>query len=575
MLVHQQKNMNENIFIIKNLVDKIQFRIKIQRILDSSMMLVWLYGIIGFVFMLVFFFVGWRGLELVIQLVLILYSFLIFGLVFFRIYFADLSSESAMRIDESCGLKDRVLTAIGILQDGQQISQMAQIQLEDTAICTIKIVPRQVFRLRFPAGAVAALLVILLYSLFFVLSICFDIQDKMSLYFGNTLNSNSSIWQPSNRTATSTNLADNRNKNNNTNPHSQIEQSVQKIINNLKKELTDLSKRQSQNNPANSASIADRVQRQLDRAASAEELVVALSETEAAIRADLDGLDSEVYDESFRDMAKAFDNADLLQQTAAAIKNENYSQAATNLESVTTKDFAKMSTIERRTIDAELNQAADNMNRRNQHELELASRKFAKEIGRERNNIASDDDEFVDIKKNSNEIAQMLNSQQTRKTTQLHLTQLLKLIEQHKSQAINTYNKELTQNKKPEKNESPEYNPNNQNNNTGNYNNNIGDEISINDNQTETNNSQQIQKDEPDIIVRKGGSGDSQNGRLITMTPAQGNNTTKNFEYKNLYLDYRKQMEAVLDSEPVPAGQQKIIRRYFDSIKPDNSQEGN
>ncbi|MDR1925044.1 MAG: hypothetical protein LBQ66_11795 [Planctomycetaceae bacterium] len=567
--------MDENIFIIKNLVDKIQFRIKIQRILDSSMMLFWLYGIIGFVFMLVFFFVGWRGSVLVIQLVLVLYSFLIFGLVFFRIYFADLSSESAMRIDESCGLKDRVLTAIGILQDGQQISQMAQMQLEDTAIYTTKIVPRQVFRLRFPASTVAALLVILLYSLFFVLSICFDIQDKMSLYLGNTLNSNSSIWQPSNRTATSTNLADNRNKNNNTNPHSQIEQSVQKIINNLKKELTDLSKRQSQNNSANSASIADRAQRQLDRAASAEELVLALSETEAAIRADLDGLDSEVYDESFRDMAKAFDNADLLQQTAASIKKENYSQAATNLESVTPKDFAKMSAIERRTIDAELNQAADNMNRRNQLELELASRKFAKEIGRERNNIASDGDEFVDIKKNSHEIAQMLNSQQTRKTTQLHLTQQLKLIEQHKSQAINTYNKELAQNKKPEKNEPPEYNPNNSNNNTGNYNNNLGDEISTNDNQTENNNSQQIQKDEPDIIVRKGGSGNSQNGRLITMTPAQENNTTKKFEYKNLYLDYRKQMEAILDSEPVPAGQQKIIRRYFDSIKPDNSQESN
>jgi hypothetical protein len=575
MSVHQQKNMDENIFIIKNLVDKIQFRIKIQRILDSSMMLFWLYGIIGFVFMLVFFFVGWRGSVLVIQLVLVLYSFLIFGLVFFRIYFADLSSESAMRIDESCGLKDRVLTAIGILQDGQQISQMAQMQLEDTAIYTTKIVPRQVFRLRFPASTVAALLVILLYSLFFVLSICFDIQDKMSLYLGNTLNSNSSIWQPSNRTATSTNLADNRNKNNNTNPHSQIEQSVQKIINNLKKELTDLSKRQSQNNSANSASIADRAQRQLDRAASAEELVLALSETEAAIRADLDGLDSEVYDESFRDMAKAFDNADLLQQTAASIKKENYSQAATNLESVTPKDFAKMSAIERRTIDAELNQAADNMNRRNQLELELASRKFAKEIGRERNNIASDGDEFVDIKKNSHEIAQMLNSQQTRKTTQLHLTQQLKLIEQHKSQAINTYNKELAQNKKPEKNEPPEYNPNNSNNNTGNYNNNLGDEISTNDNQTENNNSQQIQKDEPDIIVRKGGSGNSQNGRLITMTPAQENNTTKKFEYKNLYLDYRKQMEAILDSEPVPAGQQKIIRRYFDSIKPDNSQESN
>ena len=41
--------------------------------------------------------------------------------------------------------------------------------------------------------------------------------------------------------------------------------------------------------------------------------------------------------------------------------------------------------------------------------------------------------------------------------------------------------------------------------------------------------------------------------------------------YKDVYQKYRKMSEAVLDSEPIPLGHRQTIRRYFELIRPQNS----
>ncbi len=43
--------------------------------------------------------------------------------------------------------------------------------------------------------------------------------------------------------------------------------------------------------------------------------------------------------------------------------------------------------------------------------------------------------------------------------------------------------------------------------------------------------------------------------------------------YKDVYQKYRKLSDAVLDSEPIPLGHRQTIRRYFELIRPQNSDE--
>jgi hypothetical protein len=42
--------------------------------------------------------------------------------------------------------------------------------------------------------------------------------------------------------------------------------------------------------------------------------------------------------------------------------------------------------------------------------------------------------------------------------------------------------------------------------------------------------------------------------------------------YKDVYKEYRRMSEAVLDSEPIPLGHRQTIRKYFELIRPQNSE---
>ena len=55
----------------------------------------------------------------------------------------------------------------------------------------------------------------------------------------------------------------------------------------------------------------------------------------------------------------------------------------------------------------------------------------------------------------------------------------------------------------------------------------------------------------------------------ITHSP-EGRQTAAR-SYREAYQKYRKMSEAVLDSEPIPLGHRQTIRRYFELIRPQNS----
>jgi hypothetical protein len=42
--------------------------------------------------------------------------------------------------------------------------------------------------------------------------------------------------------------------------------------------------------------------------------------------------------------------------------------------------------------------------------------------------------------------------------------------------------------------------------------------------------------------------------------------------YRERYVEYRKQMEEVLDSEPLPLGHRETVRKYFEAIRPNSAE---
>ncbi len=64
------------------------------------------------------------------------------------------------------------------------------------------------------------------------------------------------------------------------------------------------------------------------------------------------------------------------------------------------------------------------------------------------------------------------------------------------------------------------------------------------------------------------GDGPSERETLSSAEARQNANRS----YRERYLEYRKQMEEVIDREPLPLGHRETVRRYFESIRPTNSE---
>ncbi|MDR2642705.1 MAG: hypothetical protein LBC74_07915, partial [Planctomycetaceae bacterium] len=167
------------------------------------------------------------------------------------------------------------------------------------------------------------------------------------------------------------------------------------------------------------------------------------------------------------------------------------------------------------------------------------------------------------------QIAQKYRQQLARKNLYANLTQQLAEIEQHKSTLLGMYNQELgmsdsnsffnTQNNSS--NQTSISNSNHAGSNIGNdprgrqiteveERNGLSD-ISVTKINIATNNTE--------------GNGEI---KLVEVIPDSKLETTNTSDYKNLYLQYRRKAESVLEVESAPLGRRQMIRRYFDSIKP-------
>lgn len=67
-----------------------------------------------------------------------------------------------------------------------------------------------------------------------------------------------------------------------------------------------------------------------------------------------------------------------------------------------------------------------------------------------------------------------------------------------------------------------------------------------------------------------GMAGDGPSEREVTSTPEAEQDASR--KYTEKYVEFRKKMEEVIDSEPLPLGHRETVRRYFESIRPTNEQ---
>lgn len=67
-----------------------------------------------------------------------------------------------------------------------------------------------------------------------------------------------------------------------------------------------------------------------------------------------------------------------------------------------------------------------------------------------------------------------------------------------------------------------------------------------------------------------GASGDGPSEKETTSSPEGRQAATR--DYQQRYREYKRQMEEVLDSEPLPLGDRQTVRRYFESIRPSNEE---
>ena len=67
-----------------------------------------------------------------------------------------------------------------------------------------------------------------------------------------------------------------------------------------------------------------------------------------------------------------------------------------------------------------------------------------------------------------------------------------------------------------------------------------------------------------DLTGMMGSQGDSQIERMAT----EGQQEQAGREFRDVFQDFQRMSEAVLETEPIPLGQRQMIRRYFESIRP-------
>ena len=417
--------------------------------------------------------------------------------------------DSARRIDRHYRLKDRLLTALKLLLR-DRTTPIERLQLADAARHAETVDPREVMPFRLPGNFGWSLTMVAL-----AVAICLA-----SPYFDQRHEAVAAEPLPEIVSAAVT----------------------------LKEELVEKIEELAEENPEEKQlkELSEKLQElvtQLEEVSTdRKESLATLSEMEEAIRSAMSQFQVEAVDTSMKEIAEALSAAEATRAAAQAMKDEKYAKASDELEKLDPKSLDNMSKQERRAVSEQMKQALKKMEDRGQKSLLNAAKKMAEcmECG-----------ESGKCKEGACELAGECKKQGLRKGICEGLEGKLSLLGLCKSECNGGGACETQNNGGDNTNKSDKGSKNWGDGAAGNPT--SGEETNLDGNREKHN------------LTGMMGAGDSEYEKFRT-DEAPEEKTTR--EFSEVFKEYQKMSEAVLESEPIPLGQRQMIRRYFESIRP-------
>lgn len=258
---------------------------------------------------------------------------------------------------------------------------------------------------------------------------------------------------------------------------------------------------------------------------------------ESALQKAMNEFDLEAMDASLQDAGAALSNAESTRAAGKAMKEGNYAKTGEELRKM---DASELSKQERKAVSDQLKQAGEGMERRNMSDLAKLTEKMAKELEKS---------DCEGCKDSACQLAGACEKQGLRKGICQSLANKLSLLGMCKSECSGSCNSEKNGGDGTKKSNSPSSSWG-----TGA----AGDPRT--GEETELGGNRQMQK-----LDGIQGAGPSE---VETIKTAEGDDAAPGRAYKDVYSEYRKISETVLETEPIPLGQRQIIRKYFESIRP-------
>lgn len=267
------------------------------------------------------------------------------------------------------------------------------------------------------------------------------------------------------------------------------------------------------------------------------EALAELSEMQAALNAAMKQLETQKVDAELQQLAEALQDADATQAASQELKESDYEGAAKELEKI---DASTMSRKQKDALSSNLAKLSNKLGKGKPSELSKSVQQISE--GLENENSSQCKSGFCDA-------AGVCRKQGVKKRISECLACQLNRLAECKSCCNGQCNKPGS---KVAKTKSPSNSAG-----SGASNNPYGDE--------KTNLESQRREEN---LTGLAGDGPSERETLASSEARQ--DAARG--YRERYAEYRKQMEEVIDSEPLPLGHRETVRKYFESIRPTSEQ---
>ncbi len=264
------------------------------------------------------------------------------------------------------------------------------------------------------------------------------------------------------------------------------------------------------------------------------EALAKLSEMQQNLAEALNQFNAEKTDAELKELAAALESAESMQAIAEALKDGKYEKAAEQLEKI---DASTMTRKEREAVAANLKKFRENLGEGKQGELSESAQEMQE--GLEKDNPSQ-------CKSGQCKAAGVCKKQGLKKSIANCLNCQLNRLSECKSQCQAQCQGGAVKKSTQDSNKVGQAASNKP----------LGEEASKLDS---------TRREESITGVQGEGSSE----RETTQSPEGEQDAA--LSYKARYTEFRKQMEEVIDSEPLPLGHRETVRKYFESIRPANS----